>query len=265
MSPISSEYDVWTPGAAGYISPTVEFDPYSYESIRAAEQASIPATGMSSYPVADYEEYIDRASPYVVPQTNGGGEIPTGVGIGGGAGVVGLLPAAAGAAGVSLPAWLAGALGLVGAGVGIYQALGGGEGEGLFGNNLLGGDGDTLGGVTLGGPGLAEPPAAQVIRQWNVDYGIPGLGNNFRLQYYDVARPGKRPVRMMYNTKTKAWKWWIIKKPYLAVIGKNLPSHKQLTRLKRNLARHSADARTILKITSPTSLKGYYKSTKRRK
>lgn len=41
-----------------------------------------------------------------------------------------------------------------------------------------------------------------------------------------------------------------------AHIGKNLPSHKQITRLRRNLHRHVADAKTILRLASPGSLKG---------
>jgi len=47
----------------------------------------------------------------------------------------------------------------------------------------------------------------------------------------------------------------IMRVPSIAHIGKNMPSHRQLTKLRRNLKRHVADARTILKIASPKSLK----------
>lgn len=47
----------------------------------------------------------------------------------------------------------------------------------------------------------------------------------------------------------------VMRVPSIAHIGKNMPSHKQITRLRRNLKRHTADAKTILQITSPQSLK----------
>lgn len=43
--------------------------------------------------------------------------------------------------------------------------------------------------------------------------------------------------------------------PSIAHIGKNMPSHKMLTRLRRNLKKHADDARTILKIVNPRSLR----------
>lgn len=197
--------------------------------------------------------------------------LPAGTGLGAGAGVIGpvspsvpsgaggvaAIPAAAGALvpaaeAIGLPA-VAGVLGTVAAaGGGILaalQALGLGEGGGLFGNNLLGGDDFTLGGVEFGGPGLAEPNANQVIKEWHVSYDWG------RLQYYLVQMPrGGRKI-FMYNTRTKRWKFWPWRKPHLAVIGKNMPSHKQITRLRRNLSRHATDARTILKMVRPTALR----------
>lgn len=153
--------------------------------------------------------------------------------------------------GIAIPEPVTTGLGLAGAAYLGYQALGGGEGEGLFGLDILGGGGAAAGnylnGIPLGGPGLAEPPAQWVIKEWHVNYDWG------RLQYYLVQMPtGGRKIAM-YNTRTKRWKAWRWRSPILAVIGKNMPSHKQLTRLKRNLKRHTADAKTILKITAPTA------------
>ncbi|GAI23933.1 unnamed protein product, partial [marine sediment metagenome] len=81
-------------------------------------------------------------------------------------GVVAGIPAAAGALGLTLPAWLAGILGVAAAGYAGYQALGGGEGGGLFGLNVLGGDEFEMGGLEFGGPGLPEPLAPYT--EWRV-------------------------------------------------------------------------------------------------
>lgn len=147
--------------------------------------------------------------------------------------------------------------GVAAAGVGLWQALGGGEGEGLFGLDILGGGngggggggGNYLNGIPLGGPGLKEPPAAWVEKEWHVSY------TGFRLQYYLVRMPTGRKRIALYNTRTKVWKSWPWSTPRLAVIGKNMPSHKQIVRLRKNLGKHAADARTILKLTSPHSLR----------
>jgi len=156
---------------------------------------------------------------------------------------------------------LAGVIGVLGAGIGVAQALGFGEGGGLFGNNLLGGDDFSMGGIQFGGPGLPEPSASQVIKEWHVNYDWG------KLQYYLVQMPtGGRKIAM-YNSRTKRWKVWAWRKPYIAVIGKNMPSHKQITRLRHNLSRHKADARTILKLADPTGYAksiGYRPKTRRR-
>ncbi len=192
----------------------------------------------------------------VVPEV--GALIPPGVGLGAGVGVVGpppvtqthvqpagplaAVPAALAAVGGAVPA-LAGIAGAGAALFGIAQGLGLGEGEGIFGLDVLGGDTQYLNGIPLGGPGLAEPPASMVLKEWHVSY------SGFRLQYYLVQMPrGGRRIAM-YNTRTKRWKSWPWRTPHLAVIGKNMPSHKQLTRLKRNMKRHRADAQTIMKLT----------------
>lgn len=129
--------------------------------------------------------------------------------------------------------------GLVGGGVAIGQALGLGEGGGIGGLNLFGGDNFTLGGVQFGGPGLPEPPANQVVKEWRA--------NNS--QFYLLTN-GKIAV---YSRTKRRWK--VYRPQKLAVIGKKMPSHRMVTRLRRNLKKQTADARTILQITSPNSLK----------
>ena len=139
--------------------------------------------------------------------------------------------------------------------VGVAQALGFGEGEGLFGLDILGGGNgrDSVNGIPLGGPGLAEPAAKTVIKEWHVSYDWG------RLQYYLVQMPtGGRRIAL-YNTRTKKWKSWAWRAPRLAVIGKNMPSHRMITRLRRNLKKHSADAVTILKMTSPARLEAHHR------
>ena len=106
-----------------------------------------------------------------------------------------------------------------------------------------------VGSIPLGGPGLAEPPAQWVVKEWHRR--IDSRDGDFTLQYYLVKPPGRAYRILMYNTRTRAWKSWGMPRP--AVIGKNMPSHKMLTRLRRNLSKHGADAKTILKITNPTA------------
>lgn len=165
--------------------------------------------------------------------------------------IMGFPVGAIGALGTSLGIPAIGTIAAAGAGLyGIAQAFGLGEGEGIFGVDLFGGDTQYRDGIPFGGPGLAEPPSDWIIKEWHVSY------PNTRLQYYLVQRPGSKSRKIaMYNTRTKKWKVWAWRKPHLAVIGKNMPSHKQMTRLKRNLVRHTADAKTLLKLVSPGSLK----------
>jgi hypothetical protein len=136
------------------------------------------------------------------------------------------------------------------AGAAVYgglQALGLGEGGGLFGNNLLGGDDFSLGGLDFGGPGLPEPKAPYT--EWHTGnkqfYHVP--------QYTSTGKYAGAKIAM-YNRDNKKWKVWRLPKPHLAVIGKNMPRHQMITRLRRNLSRHTADAKTILKLVSPNSL-----------
>jgi len=119
--------------------------------------------------------------------------------------------------------------------------------------------------VPIGGPGLAEPGSPYLIKEWHVTY------PKGRIQYYLVQRASlsgaiQRYI-MAYKTWDGTWKWWRWRSPALAVIGKNMPSHKMITRLRRNLQKHSADAKTILKLTQPLAYAksvGYRKYGKRR-
>ncbi len=103
----------------------------------------------------------------------------------------------------------------------------------LFGTETVQTNGGTL---TLGGAGLKEPVA---VKQW--------VANN--AQFYLLA-DGRIAV---YSRKTGKWKTYRPQK--MAVIGKTMPSHRMITRLRRNLKKHTADDRTILGITSPKSLR----------
>jgi len=209
------------------------------------------------------------------PFSRGGG-IPAGAGIMAGAapagllepaglpvqpGVIAAIPAAAAAAGISLPAWLPALLAAGAAGYAGYQALGGGEGGGLFGLNVLGGDEFAMVGLEFGGPGLPEPLAPYT--EWRSGnkqfYYVP--------QYSPTTGKFLRAKVAMYNRESGQWKVWTLPKPHLAVIGKNAPSHRMLTRLRQNLRRHTADAKTLLSVASPAyyaKMHGYRKYTKRR-
>lgn len=209
-----SVVDFWNAydAAAGKTSP----------SIAVSSPATIPGVG------------IGAGAGQIVPQVQpniGGNIIPA---------VTGGVPAVAEALGVSLPEGVLAALGAAGALYGAYQALGGGEGGGLFGNNLLGGDVSTIPGtnIILQGPGLPEPYPQQIVKEWHAN------GSQFYL-----LTDGRIAV---YSKKTGRWK--AFRPPKLAVIGKNLPSHKMLTRLRRNLKRHTDDAVTLLKVTAPNKL-----------
>ena len=188
---------------------------------------------------------------------------PVGVGVGAGAGYIGgipplpvrqppqqVLPAVLAPLLPAIGGVLPAVGGVLAAGAAIYgglQALGLGEGGGLFGINLLGGDEFTRGGLEFGGPGLPEPLAPYT--EWHSGnkqfYHVP--------QYTSTGKSAGAKIAM-YNKDTKKWKVWRLPKPHLAVIGKNMPRHQMIVRLRKNLMRHTADAKTILKLTSPGSL-----------
>ena len=182
--------------------------------------------------------------------------LPPGVGVGAGAGA--LLPAGIGA--------VAGAtMAEAGLPVGMSQALAPLAATGVVGAApmALFGDGAVGAPWWFEGPFLEEPPSEFLVKEWHRT--IDAADGDFRLQYYLVKLPN-RPYRIwMYNTKTKVWKSWGIPKP--AVIGKNMPSHKMLTRLRRNLKKHAADAKTILMVAQPTTYAKQlgYRKYKRRK
>lgn len=206
---------------------------------------NLSALGMSLTAPLTNQWGTDKSA--VPPDVLAGG---SGQGVATSMGAVGAIGGLADMLGLGSLGGILGTVGAAGAGIyGLLQALGLGEGGGLFGNNLLGGDTSYLGGVPLGGPGLAEPPSQYVLKEWHVNYDWGTL------QYYLVKMPGQSRKIFLYNTRTKSWKWWTFRTPRLAVIGKNMPSHKNLVRLRTNLKKHATDARTLLKLTSPTSLR----------
>ena len=155
-------------------------------------------------------------------------------------------PLAMGAGGV-LVAALGQAGQAAGAGAGTGQILAAGALGGAGALAMSNGNGKvSIGGVPLGGPGLAEPPANMVAKEWKIRF--DSKQGDFNVQYYQLI-----DGRMMsYNQRTKRWHIWRPKK--MVVIGKKLPSHQMLTRLRRYLKKHADDAKTILKITNPTLL-----------
>lgn len=174
------------------------------------------------------------------------GEVPLLLGPGGGGGALATLLGI----GTGLAA--------VGGGVyGVLQALGLGAGGGLFGNNLLGGDTSQVNGITIGGPGQQEPSASSIIKEWVVNY------SSGQLHYWLVqVGPRSRKI-LLYNSRTGKYKAWSWRPPRLAVIGKNMPKHRMIVRLRRNLKKHTADARTLLQLTSPSSLAHHRRSRTR--
>lgn len=176
------------------------------------------------------------------------------------------VPAIAGGGG-----WLGTAMKIGGAVATVYelaQALGLGEGSGIFGNDLLGGNSMTTSMIDIGGPGLAEPTGEWVIlKEWEHRYGgTPGPSKvlHFWLtqRRYQVGKKSGKYV-LMYDKTTGTYKSWPLRTPTLAVIGKNMPKHKQIVRLRKNLGKHRADADTVLRLTSPQY--AAYKGRKRRR
>ena len=186
--------------------------------------------------------------PYILPSEPGGvnlfgqtvGDPSLGVQE---AGLAGLVPLIIGGLGKAWP-WLAGA----GAGASIAGLLGPGNGNGAVASG-------TQYGVPFGGPGLKEPGGKYLLKEWHIR--LDSKEGDFSLQFYLTQNDAGRKRVFMYNTRTKAWKSWA--PPRLSVIGKNMPSHQMITRLRRNLKRHADDAVTILKLTSPGKLESTHK------
>jgi len=205
-------------------------------------QPSIPVTTMSAISAAGATPFLTpegiRAIPLVqAPQPKAPQPVPQQYELKE-AGFGALIPALLGLVGQAIPAvsrYLP-AIGAVAGGVALGK---------LFGDD----DADIVPGpetpVPLGGPGLPEPGKPYLIKEWHITY------PKGRAQFYLVQKPNGRRYIMRYNTWDKTWKWWAWKKPALAVVGKSMPSHKMLTRLRRNLKRHVADAKTILSVASP--------------
>ncbi|MBA7676740.1 hypothetical protein ES703_84984 [subsurface metagenome] len=222
----------WTSIVTGQVEP-VAIDDFAMSGVYAAT----PAQQM---------RYTPGAGPGGTVLPPGGGLPPIATA---GLPALAAIPAALG---ITMPAWLTAILGAAAVGYGGYQALGGGEGGGLFGLNILGGDEFEMGGLEFGGPGLPEP--LQPYSEWHI-----GNKQFYYVPQYNPSGSFKHAKIAMYNRDTKKWKTWTLPKPHLAVIGKNMPRHQMLTRLRRNLKRHTADAKTILKLTSPQSLESYHK------
>ncbi len=95
----------------------------------------------------------------------------------------------------------------------------------------------------LGALGLAGFDAGKSMLAGKKAVGRKGGG------FFSVGKRGVVGV-IGKNGKTKT-----IRVNATAHIGKNMPNHRQITRLRRNLHRHRADAITILRIVSPGSLR----------
>jgi len=129
---------------------------------------------------------------------------------------------------------------------GIATGLGVG---GLFGDRESQPGTAMVGPVSLGGPGLPEPSASMIAKEWKIRFDCKE--GDFNVQYYQLING-----RMVtYNQRTGQYKTWMPKK--MVVIGKRLPSHQMLTRLRSYLRKHSDDAVTILKITNSGKLRQY--------
>jgi len=194
--------------------------------------------GMSGVPAAGPGPGTGaEPAPWYMPKPSPSGEPLQVVESGGPLALAGPL---LGAAGITLPTAITALLGAIGVGYAGYQALGGGEGGGIGGLNILGGDEGFIPGtmVPLGGPGLPEPPAAMVAKEWSTG----------TAQFYMLI-DGRIAV---YSKKKKRWK--IYRPQKMAVIGKNLPSHRTLVRLRHNLKRHKDDAISIIKMVAPKRL-----------
>ena len=161
------------------------------------------------------------------------------------AGFGALIPGAIGLISKVWP-WLMG----LGAGAGIAGMLGEG-GEVVPTGGAGGVVPGTQYGVPFGGPGLAEPGKPYLLKEWHIRF--DSKEGDFECQYYLTQIPGRKGKRIfMYNQRTKAWSTWT--PPRLAVIGKNMPSHRMLSRLRGNLSRQTKDATLVLKLTAPHRL-----------
>lgn len=163
---------------------------------------------------------------------------------------------AAGAIGMATPYVIDWAIEQTTGGEGIDLPFEGSQAGGQVMSN--GGNGGTtslvpqIGGIPLVGPGVKEPPAYMVEKQWATYH---GPGGNIKVEHYLVNTGRGKKILHITVTGPNAGRYKVstITKP--AVITKKLPSHRTIVRLRNYLKRHKDDARTILQITSPGLLK----------
>lgn len=128
-----------------------------------------------------------------------------------------------------LPAWLTGALGVGVAGAAAYGGLQALTGGGLFGQTGA----MTVGGVPLGGPGVAEPPAAMVEKAWKVmvhaNRGVLGAisGESNWWIYFWKLRDGRVMMWDAGNNRAKIWR------PKKHIVISSNPRLSQLKKLDR--------------------------------
>ena len=153
----------------------------------------------------------------------------------------GVFPTIMGGAGKLLAPIAATAIGAGAAWLGA-QALGLGEGGGIGGLNLLGGDVGVIPGtmIPLGGPGLPEPPAHMVAKEWSTG----------TAQFYMLI-DGRIAV---YSKKAKRWKVYRPKKHIV------LSSNPRIGTLLRGVSR---TMRLFNSITKKARKSGAYRTTRR--
>jgi len=151
------------------------------------------------------------------------------------AGIIGLIPPVV--AGLGLPDWLwtAATIGL--AAYGIYEAMDGVNG------GVNGGAAMTMvrngGMVPVGGPGVPEPPAAMVAKQWKTKAFSKTAGEYW--VYFFKLIDGRI---MCYNGAKRSWKMWRPKKPIVLFRGKTnlsqaIKAQRMLDQLWKRIAKNT--------------------------
>lgn len=174
-----------------------------------------PATGT---PAQTTTQYTAGGSPLAIAG------VPA-VGLGGVGQALALLGKATG----SLPAWLTGAAAVGGTAIAAYGGL-----QAITGGDLFGSTGAmTVGGVPLGGPGVAEPPAAMVEKAWKVmvhkNTGPLGVltGESNWWIYFWKLRDGRVMMWDAGNNRAKIWR------PKKHIVISSNPRLSQLKKLDR--------------------------------
>ena len=226
--PASSSWDVYLTGETAKGAAVQAISQFAWPEAQVDVQGRTFQVAKSSVGLPETPNLFPTPAPIA---------LPPGVATGAGVGIIGPVAAAGAAAGLSPAAAALLGLGAYGAGTLLSgsQAVVPGEQYG----------------VPFGGPGLKEPGKPYLLKEWHIR--MDSKEGDFDLQFYLTMNARGTKRIFMYNQRTKAWKTWPM--PRLAVIGKNLPCHRMITRLRRNLKRHTADARTVLKLVSPNSLR----------